>query len=255
MGTRPFPLQGREISDTSNTRIIMKTLTTAFCSLSLTLICTPGLTLAAGPFNGKDLKGWSYKKKGKLVSKWVTGTPKLAPGNPKALVADGTGGAMVNVVTGHGQSIDIYSDQKWGSSRIELEVLVAKGANSGIYVMGEYEVQVLDSYGKEKLGGGDMGAIYGAQPPRTNACKKPGEWQKYEIDFLAPKFDAAGKKTANAKFLVVKLNGKVLHENVEMKGPTPSGVTGREAATGPIMFQGDHGPVAYRNISITPLKK
>ena len=95
----------------------------------------------------------------------------------------------------------------------------------------------------------------GAQPPRTNACKKPGEWQKYQIDFLAPKFDASGKKTANAKFLVVKLNGKILHENVEMKGPTPSGVTGREAATGPIMFQGDHGPVAYRNIKITPLKK
>ena len=64
-----------------------------------------------------------------------------------------------------------------------------------------------------------------------------------------------GKKTANAKFLVVKLNGKILHENVEMKGPTPSGVTGKEAATGPIMFQGDHGPVAFRNINITPLKK
>ena len=207
------------------------------------------------PFNGKDLVGWSFKQKGSLKSQWVTGTPQLAAANPKALTASGTGGAMVNVVTGHGQSIDIYSDQKWGSSKIELEVLVAKGANSGIYVMGEYEVQVLDSYGKEKLGGGDMGAIYGAQPPRTNACKKPGEWQKYEIDFLAPKFDADGKKIANAKFLIVKLNGKILHENVEMKGPTPSGVTGREAATGPIMFQGDHGPVAYRNISITPLKK
>ena len=254
-GTKPFPLQAREISGTSNTRIIMKTLATAFCSLSFTLGLLPGPALADGPFNGKNLQGWSYKKKGTLQPKWVTGTPKLAADNPKALAADGTGGAMVNVVTGHGQSIDIYSDQKWGSSRIELEVLVAKGANSGIYVMGEYEVQVLDSYGKEKLGGGDMGAIYGAQPPRTNACKKPGEWQKYEIDFLAPGFDAAGKKTTNAKFLVVKLNGKVLHENVEMKGPTPSGVTGREAATGPIMFQGDHGPVAYRNIRITPLKK
>ena len=235
----------------------MNTLFSPLCTLSLAFgyLAAPLLAAADEPFNGKDLKGWSFKKKGKLESKWVTGTPQLDAGNPKALKASGTGGAMVNVVTGHGQSIDIYSDQKWGSSRIELEVLVAKGANSGIYVMGEYEVQVLDSYGKEKLGGGDMGAIYGAQPPRTNACKKPGEWQKYEIDFLAPKFDAAGKKTANAKFLVVKLNGKVLHENVEMKGPTPSGVTGREAATGPIMFQGDHGPVAYRNIRISPLEK
>jgi len=121
--------------------------------------------------------------------------------------------------------------------------------------MGEYEVQVLDSFGKEKLGGGDMGAIYGAAPPRTNACKKPGEWQKYVIEFQAPAFDAAGKKTANAKFISVKLNGETLHENVEMKGPTPAGVTGKEAATGPIMFQGDHGPVAFRNIVITPLGK
>ena len=230
----------------------MKKLTSV--SLLTLAACTTLSFAGDSPFNGKDLKNWSYKKKGDLKPQWVVGTPSLDKANPKALVASGKEGAMVNVVGGHGQSIDIYSKEKWGSCRIELEVLVAKGANSGIYVMGEYEVQVLDSYGKEKLGGGDMGAIYGAQPPRTNACKKPGEWQKYQIDFQAPKFDANGKKTANAKFLVVKLNGKVLHENVEMKGPTPSGVTGKEAPTGPIMFQGDHGPVAYRNIVISPLK-
>jgi hypothetical protein len=130
---------------------------------------------------------------------------------------------------------------------------VPKGANSGIYVMGEYEVQVLDSFGKEKLGGGDMGAVYGAAPPAVNACKPPGEWQKYVIDCQAPKFDGDGKKVANAILLKVELNGQRLHENLEMKGPTPAGVTGKEAADGPLMFQGDHGPVAYRNISITPL--
>ncbi len=129
--------------------------------------------------------------------------------------------------------------------------MVPKGANSGIYVMGEYEVQVLDSYGRAKLGGGDMGAIYGAQPPKVNACKKPGEWQKYVIDFQAPRFDENGNKTANARFIRVKLNGRLLHENVEMKRHTPAGVTGREHPVGPIMFQGDHGPVAYRNIKIT----
>ncbi|MEM7392981.1 MAG: family 16 glycoside hydrolase, partial [Verrucomicrobiota bacterium] len=76
-------------------------------------------------------------------------------------------------------------------------------------------------------------------------------WQKYVIDFQAPEFDDSGKKVANAKFIKVTLNGHTLHENVEMKGPTPAGVTGREAAKGPLMFQGDHGPVAYRNIKIT----
>ena len=99
-----------------------------------------------------------------------------------------------------------------------------------------------------------MGAIYGATVPKVNASKAPGEWQKYVIDFRAPKFDAAGAKTGNAKFLKVELNGTVIHENVEMTGPTPGGLTGKEAATGPIMFQGDHGAVAYRNIKITPLK-
>lgn len=227
--------------------------------LALTVALTTAASVAGDkPFNGMNLSGWKYKAKGDTKAQWKAGIPQLAEENPGALVVAEVstleGLAMVNVVAGHNQSLDIYSEQKWGDCRIELEVLVAKGANSGIYVMGEYEVQVLDSYGKDQLGGGDMGAIYGAQPPRTNACKKPGEWQKYEIEFEAPKFDADGKKTANARFRVVKLNGKVLHENVEMKGPTPSGVTGREAPTGPIMFQGDHGPVAFRNIEISPLK-
>ncbi|MDE0849045.1 MAG: DUF1080 domain-containing protein [Nitrospinaceae bacterium] len=206
---------------------------------------------AGSPFNGKDLKGWSTKKKAKGKDAWVVGVPSKSKENPKTLNASKGGGAMINKVSGHGQSWDIYSEKKWGGKfRIELEVMVPEGANSGIYVMGEYEVQVLDSYGKAKLGGGDMGAIYGAQPPKVNACKKPGEWQKYVIDFKAPGYDPTIGKTSNAKFIKVELNGQILHENVEMKGPTPSGVTGKEAAKGPIMFQGDHGPVAYRNIKI-----
>jgi hypothetical protein len=128
--------------------------------------------------------------------------------------------------------------------------MVPKGSNSGVYVMGEYEVQVFDSYGKQKIGAGDLGGLYGAAAPKTNAAKAPGEWQKMVIEFQAPKFDG-DKKTANARFLKVTLNGEVIHENVEMKGPTPSGVSGKEATTGPLMFQGDHGAVAFRNIRIT----
>jgi hypothetical protein len=99
----------------------------------------------------------------------------------------------------------------------------------------------------------DMGAIYGAASPPFNACGKPGEWQSYAIEFQAPRFDAQGRKTANARFLKVELNGKAIHRNLEMPGPTPGGVTGKEAPEGPIMFQGNHGPVAYRNIRITSL--
>jgi hypothetical protein len=152
--------------------------------------------------------------------------------------------------------VDLYTEQKFGVIHIELEFMVPKGSNSGIYLMGEYEVQILDSYGKpdDKLTQGDLGALYSAAAPKKNAAKKPGEWQKFVIEFLAPKFDSNGKKTANAKFVKVVLNDVVLHENVEMKQHTPGGLTGKEAATGPLMFQGDHGPVAFRNIKITPKK-
>jgi hypothetical protein len=121
--------------------------------------------------------------------------------------------------------------------------------------MGEYEIQVLDSWGRRKLGGGDMGAVYGASPPQVNASKKPGQWQQYVIDFRAPKFDSSEKKNEKAKLLKVELNGQVLHENLILDKETPGGVTGDEAPEGPLMFQGNHGPVAYRNIIVTPLVK
>lgn len=217
-------------------------------------ICTTGTVFAEGkalePFNGKDLSGWKTKEPASR-SKWKVGTSKLVANHPDKIDFSASGSELVNT-EGHG--VDIYSEQKFGDHRIEVEVMVPKGSNSGIYVHGEYEIQVLDSYGKEKIGGGDMGAIYQASLPKVNASKAPGEWQKYVIEFRAPKFDDAGKKTANAKFLKVELNGKLIHENVEMKGPTPTGVSGKEAAEGPIMFQGDHGAVAYRNLKITPLE-
>ncbi|MBT3198722.1 MAG: DUF1080 domain-containing protein, partial [Phycisphaerales bacterium] len=89
---------------------------------------------------------------------------------------------------------------------------------------------------------------------KANACKKPGEWQKYEIHYQAPKFDAKGKKIANARIIKVLLNGTLIQENIELQRPTPGGVDGKEKAMGPLMFQGNHGPVAYRNIMIKPLK-
>ena len=212
---------------------------------------------AAVLFNGRDLNDWVVKGD-KNKSKWVVGTAAMSSENPKLLVNKGGEGAMINLAGRHGDSLDFYykAKAKFGDCRIELEVMVPKGSNSGIYVMGEYEIQVLDSWGRDKMGSGDMGAVYGASPPPVNACKRPGEWQKYVIEFQAPKFDASGKKTANAKFVKVELNGQVLHENLEMKrGPTGGALTGREAPTGPLMFQGNHGPVAYRNIIVKPLLK
>ncbi len=219
-------------------------------SLAAGLWVAPVEEKVVQPFDGKSLSGWQFKNP-KERSKWRVGKASLDPADPRKLTVS-DGGELVNA---EGGGVDIYTEAKFGDVRIELELMVPKGSNSGIYVMGEYEVQVLDSFGKKdsELNAGDIGALYGAAPPKQNASKAPGEWQKFVIEFRAPRFDDAGKKTANARFVKVELNGKVLHENVEMKGPTPSGVTGKEAPTGPLMFQGDHGPVAYRNIKIVPL--
>jgi hypothetical protein len=208
-----------------------------------------GLALQDTPFNGKDLSGWKLKGPAEK-SKWKVGTAVPDPADPRRLAVS-EGADLVNAAGG---GVDLYTEQKWGDCVIELELMVPKGSNSGVYVMGEYEVQILDSFGKEKVGAGDIGGLYGAQAPRVNAAKAPGEWQKFVIDFRAPRFDEAGKKTAPAKFVKVELNGQVIHENVEMKGPTPAGLSGKEAPAGPLMFQGDHGPVAFRAIKITPVK-
>ena len=207
------------------------------------------------PFNGKDLKGWRFKGDAKR-SKWTVGVAFMNKDKTSELsiapIADSTGKSdMINAKPG---SVDIYTDEKFGSMILEIEFMIPKGSNSGVYLMGEYEVQIYDTYGKKELKVGDMGSIYTYAAPKVDACKKPGEWQKFVIDFEAPKFEG-GKKVANGKFVKVTFNDKVIHENVELtKGVTPGGLTGKEAATGPLMFQGDHGAVAYRNIKITPKK-
>ena len=223
----------------------------------ITLVCVVVPILAAAdekiaPLNGKDLSNWTTKEPTSR-NHWQIGKAVLKQQDKQQIVANKGGKALINT---QGRGVDIYTLQKFSDVRIELEVMVPKGSNSGIYVMGEYEVQVFDSFGKQNLNGGDMGAIYGAAPPRTNAQTKAGTWNKYVIDFRAPRFDDTGKRTEKARFIKVELNGKTLHENVDMSGPTPSGVTGKEtSAGGPLMFHGDHGPVALRNITIQVMKR
>ena len=200
---------------------------------------------------GKTLDGWLAK--GPIEkSKWQIGKAQIDKDNSGKLSVIPAGDEPPAMITPEGHGLDIYTKAKFGDCTVELEVMVPKGSNSGIYLMGEYEVQVLDSFGKKRVGRGDMGGIYGANAPRVNAAGEPGTWQKYVIEFQAPRFNAEGKKTANAQFIKVTLNGQVLHKDVEMRKQTPGGVTGREHPTGPLMFQGNHGAVAYRNIRITP---
>lgn len=230
-------------------------LTVAFVTLvTLAVSLSPVHAQDKKPFNGKSLDGWTANARSGAGNLWTVGSAKPDPADPKKFVVDPKGKELINNTLEHGKSQDFYSKEVFGDALITLEVMVPERSNSGIYVMGEYEVQVLDSYGKDaNPGAGDMGAIYGAQPPKNPKYKKPGEWSKYEIYWQAPKFNAAGEKIENAKFLKIVLNGAVIHENVEMKGPTPGGVDGKEKAMGPLMFQGNHGPVSYRNIVVKPL--
>ncbi|MDA1053702.1 MAG: DUF1080 domain-containing protein [Planctomycetota bacterium] len=210
---------------------------------------------AHSPFNGKDLTGWKLKGTAEQ-SKWVVGKAVMNAETPEkfdvtVIAPDAAAEAAERQLVNSGHAgVDIYTEQQYGDCKIELEFMIPKGSNSGVYVMGEYEIQILDSFGKDEVGPGDLGGLYGAAAPQTNASKAPGQWQSFVIDFQAPKFQGP-KKLSNAKFLKITLNGQVIHENVEMKNVTPSGVSGLEAATGPLMFQGNHGEVAFRNIKVT----
>lgn len=199
------------------------------------------------PFNGKDLSGWVLKQP--QGSQWAVGVAKMDSVNPRELVVTGPAEGEGQLVNKKAHGVDIYTEQKFGDCTVTLEVMVPRGSNSGIYLMGNYEVQVLDSFGKEKVGPGDIGGLYGAAAPLLNAAKAPGEWQEFVIEFQAPRFEN-GNKVANAVFKKVTLNGKGIHENVEMKGVTGGSIGGGEKPIGPLMFQGNHGPVAYRNIRI-----
>ena len=189
-----------------------------------------------------------------MKSKWtVIGIAALDAKTPSRLVGTAGSGVLLNGDDGHG--VDLLTELQHGDCELHVEFTVAKGSNSGIYFQGQYEVQILDSFGKpnKDLNYGDCGGVYNTAPPSTNASKAPGEWQVFDVTFQAPRFDAKGKKTANARFVKVVHNGLVIHENVEVKGPTTSALGGPEKARGPLMLQGDHGPVAFRNLRLKQL--
>ncbi len=215
-----------------------------------------GITL----FTGRDLSGWEPLHADRLGNTWqAAGVVQLDVGDPTKLFIEPGEGILVNGPAG--RTCDIYTAQTFGDCTAHVEFMVPQGSNSGVYFMGEYEIQVFDSYGKAEVEFSDCGGIYArwvndqnveGHAPKLNASKPPGEWQTFDVVFRAPRFDADGNKTANARFMKVTHNGKLIHENVELNGPTRAGMTGQEKPTGPIMLQGDHGPVAFRNLRIKP---
>ncbi|MEZ4905450.1 MAG: family 16 glycoside hydrolase [Spirosomataceae bacterium] len=200
------------------------------------------------------------------ATNWSIVGDAIADLNQKnVLVATAGQGVLVcqQPIGKYGQEYNLLTNMQHGDADVEVEFMMAQGSNSGIYLQGCYEIQLFDSWGTKQPRTYDVGAIYErwdesrpdgqkgyeGHPARMNACRAPGLWQKLKIAFQAPRFDEKGTKTANAKVLKVELNGVVVQENVELTGPTRSGLT-EEVAQGPLLIQGDHGSVAFRNLVV-----
>jgi len=191
-------------------------------------------------FDGKDLSAWQSAS-GKGEAKW-----KVENG-------------YMEVVPGTG---DIQTKQEFGDCQIHLEWAapsVVKGesqgrGNSGVFIMGRYEIQVLDCYDNPTYADGTTAAIYGQYPPLVNACRKPGEWQTYDIIFTAPRFQGIHVTPAR---VTVLFNGVVVHNCQAILGPTQHRQLppiSPQPSSGPLRLQ-DHGDlVRYRNIWIRELR-
>ncbi len=170
-------------------------------------------------FNGKDLSGWKARHEGHRNG-WYAYQ-----------------GAMYN----HPPSIDIYTDQKFDDFELHVEFMVPPGGNSGVYLRGRYEVQVKDSLGRPPDNDA-CGAIYGQVAPSENAAERAGTWQTFDVTLIG-------------KTVTVIHNGKKVVDKAELGGATGGAMDGNVGQPGPIMLQGDHGPIAYRNIKLRPIRK
>jgi hypothetical protein len=232
-------------------------------------------------FNGKDLTSWTFRNpRAKKV--WVVcGDVRVDPRDAGRLVPIGSGGSAGSALLcgDDGRGSDLMTADLFADYQLHIEFTVPKGSNSGVYNRGLFEIQVFDSFGKPKLGWHDCGALYERAYPRENLAKPPGEWQSYDITLKGKKlslvwngtkvfdaYDVRYGETDREAFerlnhenagkpepLRVKLreeNGRYIGYFGE--GGTRASLDGPDRP-GPILLQGDHGPVAYRNVMIRPL--
>lgn len=169
-------------------------------------------------FNGRDLAGWEFQ------------------------YADKAGGWSVTdgVLANHTPGNNIISTQKFDAFKLVVEYKLEAKSNSGIYLRGRYELQVLDDAGAEPVPTGHMG-IYSRVKPSVNASKPAGEWQTADITLVGNR-------------VTVLLNGQKVHDNVAIDGITGGALDSREGTPGPIMIQGDHSKIWIRKIILTPIR-
>ena len=166
-------------------------------------------------FNGKDLTGWKPRHPGK-ANGWK---------------------AEDGILSNTSAKDDLVTTELFNDFKLHAEFRYPKGSNSGIYLRGRYEMQIEDNYGDEpeshKIGG-----IYGFLTPRINAAKKSGEWQSVDVTLVG-------------RSVTITLNGELIIDRQEIPGITGGGLDSEEGKPGPIVLQGDHGPIDFRNLSIS----
>ena len=232
-------------------------------------------------FNGKDLSGWTFRNPAAKKVWIVCDSVRLDSSDPSRLVPEGKGGSSNAVMLrgGDGRGSDIMTVNSYSDYQLHLEFTVPKGSNSGVYNRGLFEIQVFDSFGKPELSFHDCGSLYERAFPRENLSKPPGQWQSFDITLEGKKLsltwngkpvyqdqdirygetdrDAFERLSQENAGKPEALRVKLRHENGRYvgyfgEGGTRSGLDGPDRP-GPILLQGDHGPVAYRNICIRPL--
>ena len=166
-------------------------------------------------FNALDMKGWH------------------AMGDNQWIVKNG-------VLQSPKSGSNLVSDQTFSDFKLHIEFRYPKGSNSGVYLRGRYEVQIVDSKGMEPWPD-QFSAIYGFLPPNEMVAKDPGEWQSYDVTLIG-------------RMVTVVANGKTVIANQIIPGITGGALNSKEEDPGPIYIQGDHGPIEFRNIVITPAK-
>jgi hypothetical protein len=196
---------------------------------------------------------------------WISaGDARPDPKNGARLVAEPGHGVFVNGLFGRTRNLVTKAD--FADVEAHFEFDVPRGANSGVKFESLYEIQIRDSYGVARPTASDCGGIYPRAellpryrhiddgiPPRVNASRPAGQWQTLDVIFRAPRFDSSGTKIKNARFEKVVLNGQLIHQDAELKTPTGHAWRLKEVARGPILLQGDHGPVAFRRIRVRNL--
>jgi hypothetical protein len=199
------------------------------------------------------------------TGEWSVGGDALAdPGRHGKLAIKPGRGTLINGL--RGKTSNLVSQRDFADVDAHFEFLIPQGSNSGIKFAGLYEIQIDDSFGVAEPTASHCGGIYpraellpqyrlidSGTPPRVNAARPAGSWQTLDVTFRAPRFGPDGRKIQDARFEKVVFNGQVIHENVTQKTPTGHAWRMKEVPRGPILLQGDHGAVAFRNIRVRPL--